>query len=143
MQGGELIKYGLLAGAAWLGWQKYQELQAVAPPPAAGTPPAGTPPPPVVITLEQRLLAAAGASATTKQGPDQWAYYYAGLTDANGVPKGSLVGTALDVWFPSGRPENQAEYPQITAAQFVAGLASKGISGYWRVIPVPTLRRVA
>lgn len=135
----DVIKYGLLAAAGLWAWNNFSQSSSTPPPPAT-TPPATTPP---VITLEQRLLTAAGVPATTKQGPDQWAYYYAGLTDANGVPKGGLPGDALNVWFPQGRPEDQSQYPQITAAQFAAGLATKGFSGYWRVIQVPTIRRAA
>jgi hypothetical protein len=140
----DVIKYALMAGAGYLAWKTYTDSQAVAavlPAPAPGTtttPPATTTP--AVITLEQRLLNAAGVPATFTQGPDQWAYHYAGLTDALGIPKGSLDPSVLDVWFPTGRPDDQSKYPQLTAAQFAAGLKSKGLSGYWRVIPVPRLR---
>jgi hypothetical protein len=95
-----------------------------------------------VITLEQRLLAAAGRTATATMNPDEWAYYRNNFKDAYGNKVADLPASALDVWFPNGRPENVADYPQITAAQFQAGLATKGLSGYWRVIPVPGNARV-
>ncbi len=145
MASSDLIKYGLLAAAGWFAWSKLSESSALPPPPAT-TPPATTPPAttttPPVVTLEQRLLTAAGVPASTVQGPDQWAYFWAGLKDANGVAKGALPSTALDVWFPAGRPEDQSQYPQITAAQFVSGLATKGISGLsgYRLIRLPLMQ---
>jgi len=80
---------------------------------------------------------------------DQWNYYYGHvpqfLPSVNGasVNAGSLFD--LDqVFFPNGRPANNANYTQYTAAQFIAALQNagtswsglSGVSGFYPGIPV-------
>jgi hypothetical protein len=131
----DLIKYALLAGGAYLIYQEFFSTPAAATtttPPADGTttpPPASTTTPPPYQynppTLVQQLQNAAGAGVTVLNA-DQWQYYW-----MNTLKKPQVDQTSFDaLFFPQGRPSDPAQNPTMTANQFVAALATKGISGY-------------
>lgn len=89
---------------------------------------------------------------------DQWNYYYGHVPKFQPSVNGAAVnpGSLFDldsIFFPNGRPANNAAYTQYTAAQFIAALQNAGVSwtglsgfgqvGYARRIPVPTMVRPA
>jgi hypothetical protein len=157
--GGDIIKYGLLAVGGYLlynWWVSQPATTATAPvttiplPPSVPVTPAGgggaAPPPPVVnppppsggsggapppaggvgaASLAQALNAAAGNSASSTLNADQWSYYY---TNTGHTPIDSSVFSQL--FFPNGRPSDPSQNPQMTAAQFVAAIATKGLNGF-------------
>jgi hypothetical protein len=147
---GDILKYGLLAGAGYLIYQNFFATPAAAttaPAPAAGggTPPAPpappAPPPPVppgytyVPPTLAAALAGANSSGSASLNADQWAYYW-----NNGLKKPAIdPGVFTALFFPSGRPADPSQAPQMTAAQFVAALGSKGVSGLGAVVIRPPL----
>jgi hypothetical protein len=124
---GNIVKIGLLAGGAYLIWQEFFSTPAAAAAPAAGTPAAPAAPPyqynpPSVV---QQLQNAAGAGVTVENA-DQWAFYW-----TNTLKKTAIDPTVFAaLFFPSGRPADASQNPTMTADQFVAALATKGVSGY-------------
>lgn len=90
-----------------------------APPPAYTYVPPGT---------AQLLQQSAGPGVTTLNA-DQWNYYYQRLPGKSSVPDD--VFTAL--FFPNGRPADPSQNPQMSAADFVAAITTKGLSGLGRI----------
>lgn len=138
---GDILKYGLLAGGAYLVYQAYQS--TVAPAAAGTTPAAGTPagttpaagtPTYVYVppTPAQALAASAVGNAYLVNGQmtaDQWSYLW-----TNALAKPPLdVGLFSTLFFPNGRPSDPAKSPMMTAATFVDAIAAKGISGAYGV----------
>jgi hypothetical protein len=130
--GGSIIKIGLLAGGAYLIWKEFFSsstpavTQPGAPPAGGDTPP--PPPPPYQYTppsTVQALQNAAGAGVTVLNA-DQWAYYWTNTLKKTAIPDDAFSA----LFFPSGRPSDPAQNPTMNANQFVAALATKGISGY-------------
>lgn len=125
---GGIIKLVLLAGGAYLIYSEFFATPAAATTTTTGgtTPPVTTPPyqynPPSVV---QQLQNYAGQGITNLDA-DQWSYYW--QTDLKKTPIDPTVFGAL--FFPSGRPSDPSQNPTMTADQFIAALATKGISGY-------------
>jgi len=149
-----LIKYGLLAGAGYFLYSKFVAAPAGAIPGATATPAtcptdtktcpdgstlhrtgatcdfAACPDPAykyVPPTTEAALIKAAGASTATA---DVWNFYYGRLPG-----KTALVEGFDAVFFPNGRPPDVNDTPKMSAAAFLAGLATKGLSGLGRAFP--------
>jgi hypothetical protein len=124
--GGGIVKLALLAGGAYLIWQEFfansstTAAAATTTTPPAGTPPAGAPPATV-----QLLQNAAGAGVTNLTA-DQWSFYW--QTNLGKTPIDPQTFGAL--FFPNGRPTDLTQIPTMNANQFVAAIATKGISGY-------------
>jgi hypothetical protein len=79
--------------------------------------------------LTQQLLSAAGLGSSSTLNADQWSYYY---TQTGHTAIAS--GTFESLFFPNGRPSDPTQNPQMTAAQFVAAIATAGLNGFG---PVP------
>jgi hypothetical protein len=132
---GDLIKYGLLAVGGYLLYQKFvAAAPAVVTPtgPAFPTPPQAPPapapgvyvPPSLAVQLD---TAAAANSFYLSQGHKmnawQWAFIWKNSLGKPDIPDLPAI------FFPSGMPADQAQFPLMSAADFVAALATKGISG--------------
>jgi hypothetical protein len=133
--------------------------QQSSPPPA---PPVTTPPAPSTsgLTTQGSLAALALAAQAASEGlpnagtatlnADQWNYYYGHVPSFVPSVNGAAVNTSslfdLDhVFFPNGRPANNASYTQYTAGQFIAALQNagaswpglQGISGFGNYYGIP------
>jgi hypothetical protein len=104
-----------------------------APTPAPYVPPTTNPTPAAPTSnpsaLTQQLLSAAGLGSSSTLNADQWSYYY---TQTGHTAIAS--GTFESLFFPNGRPSDPTQNPQMTAAQFVAAIATAGLNGFG---PVP------
>lgn len=140
----DVLKYALIAGAGYLAYEFLVKPSTAAPAPASGsapfslsdliaalrapapattTPPAGA----ATTSLADQLTAAAAGNAYLiggKMTADQWSYIYNHLSG-----KASIDSVFDALFFPNGRPTDQATYPTYTAAEFAAALKTKGISG--------------
>jgi hypothetical protein len=133
----DVIKWVLLAGGAYLIYSEFFATPAASAAPAAGSGSSGsgsgsgsgsssgapsyvyTPP-----STVQQLQNAAGAGVTVLDA-DQWAYYW-----TNTLGKTAIDPTAFGaIFFPNGRPSDPAQNPTMNASQFLAAIATKGISG--------------
>ena len=129
---GDLLKYGLLAGGAYLAWKAYSGGTVAATAPSTTPTSTGTSTAPtyayVPPTVTQALAAAAVGNAYFVNGQmnaDQWSYLW-----TNSLNKPALDPTLFsNLFFPGGRPSNPANNPMMTADTFVQALATKGISG--------------
>lgn len=140
---GDILKYGLLAGAAYLIYQQFFATPAAAPGATGGTPPPAPPAAPPYTYVPPTLavqLANSNSSGNANLNADQWAYYW-----NNTLSKAAIDPTVFtSLFFPNGRPSNPSQSPTMTAAQFVAALGSKGVSGLGAVVlrpPVLVMRR--
>lgn len=114
-------------------------------PPVPSAPPVTTPPAPSTsgLSTSGSLAALALAAQAANEGlpnagtatlnADQWNYYYGHVPSFLPSVNGGAVNTAslfnLDqVFFPNGRPANNAAYTQYTAGQFIAALQNAGAS---------------
>ena len=144
---GDVIKWGLVIGGAYLAWNWYQNYlatQAVvatpapAPTPSSTTGAAASTTATAATTTTRRtqLLNLAGATSTTTLNADQWNYYYSQLG-------GSFPAGVFDsLFFPNGRPSDPTQVPTYSVDGFLNLLATKGLSGLGaRVIAVPRMLR--
>ena len=130
----DVLKWVLIGGAAYLIYTEFFSTPAAAAPPAGGTGSgsggSGTPPPPSTPnyvytppTTVQQLQNAAGAQVTQLDA-DQWGYYW------QQIGKPAIDGAVFgQIFFPNGRPADATQNPEMTAAQFMAAIATKGLSG--------------
>lgn len=125
----DALKYILLAGAGWLAYKTYLDSSAApAVTTTGGTTGGGSTTTANPTTLQLLKAAAAGNSFLVdgKMNRHQWAYYFATLPG-----RSALEASVLDAFFINGvPPADDASEPKLTAEQFLAGLATKGISGY-------------
>jgi|SRR5579871_1102551 len=142
MTGGDILKFGLIAGGAWLLYEMFFSTPA---PAAASTSSTGstgssstsgtssTSSSSAAVTVNPTTVAALQAAAATQPTmsggmgtADQFSYLW-----TNNLGKPAISGTTFDaIFFPNGRPANTAQYPLYTAQQFVQALATAGLSGY-------------
>lgn len=141
---GDVIKLGLVGGLGYLAWQWWesQSVSAAAAPVVTGTP--AVSPPAYVYTppaaSAQLATAAAANTIVQAQGGQadayQWATIYNGISGLPSIASVNINST----FFPNGLPSNQtalentAGYsqqglPLMTAATFLAGLQSAGVTG--------------
>lgn len=141
MKGGDILRYALIAVAAYLLYKYAQEqgwlggVTALPPgqpqpqpqlPPAQPQPPAQPPPaqppaePPVAVTTKDRVLQMARASGNIGTLTfDQWNWFYAQVTSRPGPPiEDAFPGVARDT--------------QMTVDQWWAGISQIGFSGLAR-----------
>jgi hypothetical protein len=151
MASSNVFTWVLLGGAAYLAYNYFSTpvVAAAAPaggsaPPTPATPVTPTAPvtPPVAYvppSLTQQLQTLAGPGVSTLDA-DQWNYYYSQPSPTGlGQP---AVANFNSIFFPTGRPADNTQNPQMTAAQFVAAIGNPGLSGYQgykRAIPVPDM----
>lgn len=125
----DVIKWVLLAGGAYLVYTEFFATPAAAAAaPAAGSSGSTPPPAPPSYTYTppstvQQLQNAAGSGVTVLDA-DEWAYYWQQIGKAAIDP--TVFGA---IFFPQGRPANPAQNPTMNASQFLAAIATKGLSG--------------
>lgn len=135
----DVLKWGLIAGGAYLLYAALSKPTAPAAAAAGSAPaPAATPPastPQTTTTLAQ-LLQTAAASDPNFHGTynaDQWSYYYQRLPGRVAIPAPLFDS----IFFPSGRPADPSQYPQYTASDYAAAVGARGLSGPGARLPLP------
>lgn len=142
----KLIKYGLMAGAAYYLYVNFFSGAAAVARSTGLTPapPVPTGPPAPVVSSPGTWTVAAAASALDKatqnnafkvggkMGADQWKFFYNNLA---GAPNVDPVYDSI--FFPNGRPADPSLYTQMTATEFMQALKSGGVglSGLGRTFP--------
>lgn len=75
-----------------------------------------------------------------KMNADQWSYYYGRLAGRSAISPAAFSAA----FFPNGRPAGDA--PTMAASDFVAAIATRGLSGLGRAVPrlltVPALNAI-
>lgn len=130
----DLIKYGLLAGVAYYVYVNFlsQPAQAIAPVgPVPTIPPVAPAPPPYQYTPPTTLEALKKAILPATTGTADVLNFYYGTIPG----KTPLVAGFDEVFFPNGRPAKVEDTPKISPEAYLAGLATKGLSGLGRAIP--------
>jgi hypothetical protein len=145
MKMGGILKWGLIAGGAYLAYRS-GIFSAFGLAPAADatagtvtggggttstaatttTPPANTQyvAPGTLQLLKNAAAAVLLTRNTNKLNADEWGYYY------NQLPGKSIPSATADsLFWPNGRPATTAEYPLFTAEDYLAALTTKGLSG--------------